>query len=65
MPLWITELDVTHTDRTKRAEGYENVLRLYFSLPSVEGILLWGFWDQAHSKPDAALVEGPDVQVNI
>ena len=34
-----------------------------FSHEAVEGILLWGFWDQAHWRPECALAEGPDVIV--
>ena len=30
----------------------------------VEGVLMWGFWDKAHWKPDAALVNGDDFVIN-
>ena len=30
LPIWITELDVEIESRLQRAQGYENVLRLYF-----------------------------------
>ena len=64
LPLWITEMDVENPNRESRANGYEDAMRLYFSTPAIEGVLLWGFWDQAHSKPDAALFEGPDLTVS-
>ena len=60
LPIWITELDVQISDINERAHGYEDVMRLYFGHPSVEGILLWGFWEGAISKPDVALVDGTD-----
>ena len=30
----------------------------------VQGVLMWGFWDQAHWKPEAALVNGDNFVVN-
>ena len=63
LPIWITELDVRDDDVDVRADRYEDYLRLYFSHEVVEGIMLWGFWDQAHWRPEAALANGPDVIV--
>ena len=63
-PLWITELDISQLDNPSQlADSYEDVLTLYYSRPEIEGIMLWGFSDQYHSKPDAALFEGPDYEV--
>ena len=55
----------------------DDFFRLMFSLPSVEGILQWGFWDkvkisfshlktrwQAHWRVNAALVNGDEFEVN-
>ena len=64
LPIWITELDITLVNFTERADAYEDILRLYFSHASVEGIMLWGFWDQAHWRPDAALVNGDNFDVS-
>ncbi|CAH1789624.1 unnamed protein product [Owenia fusiformis] len=64
VPVWITEMDVENTNRDVRAADYEKLWRFMFSHPSVDGIMLWGFWDQAHSKPQAALVEGNDLTPN-
>ena len=58
LPLFISEMDVRHTDMTKRAEGYEDLMRLYFSHPHVHGIVLWGFWEENISYSTAALAEG-------
>ncbi|CAL1542279.1 unnamed protein product [Lymnaea stagnalis] len=57
LPMWITELDLSAHDETTRATWYENVLRLYFSHRNVEGVLLWGFWDD-YMPHDKALVHG-------
>ena len=57
-------MDIQEDDVNIRADHYEDTLRLYFSHEGVEGIMLWGFWDQAHSKPEAALAEGPEVTVS-
>ncbi|ELT91832.1 hypothetical protein CAPTEDRAFT_194144 [Capitella teleta] len=64
LPLWITELDIRDADVNVRAQGYEDALRLFFSHPAVEGIVIWGFWDQGISQPDASLVDGPDFVEN-
>ena len=58
-------MDIENVNVNDRADGYEDAMRLYFSRPEIEGVLLWGFWDQAHSKPDAALFEGPDLTVSL
>ena len=50
-------------DRDERADGYEDFLRLYFSRPEIEGVIIWNFWDGAHWRPNASLWEGPEVQV--
>ena len=63
VPLLVTELDVSHADVQRRAQGYETALRTYFSHPGVEGVLLWGFWDRAHWRPNAALVNGDNFAV--
>ncbi|XP_059172789.1 anti-sigma-I factor RsgI6-like isoform X1 [Physella acuta] len=57
LPIWITELDLSAHDENTRADWYENALRVYFSHPSVEGVLFWGFWDD-DVVYDRALVHG-------
>ena len=57
-------MDIQEDDVNIRADRYKDTLRLYFSHEGVEGIMLWGFWDQAHSKPEAALAGGPEVTVS-
>ncbi len=64
LPIWVTELDVTLDDREERADAYENALRLYLSRPEIQGVLIWGFWDVEHWRPDAALWEGEEIVPN-
>ena len=64
LPIWVTELDVENVDRDARADGYDDAVTLYFSHPNIDGILLWGFHDGHHWKPDAALFEGEDYIVS-
>ncbi len=57
-PIWITEFHVTAPDPEVRAAALEDVYRVAFSHPAVEGILMWGFWAGAHFVgSDAALVD--------
>ena len=56
-PIWITEFDCPVADETERADALETVYRAAFSHPSVEGLLMWGFWaGSLNNGPDAALV---------
>ncbi|KAH9520345.1 Anti-sigma-I factor RsgI6 [Bulinus truncatus] len=63
VPLWITELDLSAHDENTKAEWYENVLRLYFSHPGVDGVLLWGFWDN-YMEASKALANGNSITLN-
>ena len=64
VPIWVTELDVQAQDENRRADFYENALRSFYGHPAVEGILFWGFWDQAHWRGEnAALVRGDNLEV--
>ena len=57
-PIWITEFDCPVADELQRADALETVYRAAFSHPSVEGILMWGFWaGSLNNGPDAALVD--------
>ncbi len=57
LPIWVTEYDSSTTNVTQRADDLENFYRICFSHPSVEGILMWGFWDGAQWRDNAQLVE--------
>ena len=62
-PIWITELSIEIEDRDARADAYDDLTTLYFSDPNIDGVLLWGFSDQHHWRPNAALFEGDDFVV--
>ncbi|XP_076443038.1 anti-sigma-I factor RsgI6-like [Babylonia areolata] len=64
VPIWVTELDVMAQDENRRADFYERALRAMYGHPAVEGILFWGFWDQAHWRGEkAALVRGDNLDL--
>ncbi|CAL1542280.1 unnamed protein product [Lymnaea stagnalis] len=63
LPIWGTELDLAAHDETTRATWYENILRMYFSHKSVEGVLFWGFWDN-YMDHDRAIVHGPSLTLD-
>ncbi len=56
LPIKITEFDCGAPDEEEQARCLENVYRAAFSHPAVEGILMWGFWEKWHWKPEAALL---------
>ena len=63
LPLWITEFDNVRADATERAKDLEVFFRTIFSHSSVEGAMLWGFWegDGAGSQFDrGGLNAGPN-----
>ncbi|CAH1788827.1 unnamed protein product, partial [Owenia fusiformis] len=62
--VWITELDVDQPDVNERATQYENALKIFYGHPAVRGVIVWGFWDQAHWKPNASLADGPNCEPN-
>ncbi len=47
LPIWCTEFDFSSEDVNIRADGLEKLYRVAFSHPSVEGILMWGFWEDS------------------
>ncbi len=53
--LQVTELDVDTTDESLQADYLRDVLLTCYSHPAVEGVVLWGFWEGRHWRPDAAL----------
>ena len=64
IPLWLTEVDVLEQDPVKRADNLETVMRSAFSTPSVQGMILWSFWNYSSWRgPFTSLVDGNDWQV--
>ncbi|KAL6212323.1 hypothetical protein ACLB2K_017543 [Fragaria x ananassa] len=56
LPIWFTELDVSSSNEYVRADDLEVMLREAFANPSVEGIVLWGFWELFMSRENSHLV---------
>ena len=54
-PLYVTEYDVVVDDEKVAADYTRDFYTILFSHPSVDGIIMWGFWDGAHWKKNAAL----------
>ncbi len=57
-PLWITEYDVVMDDLETAGSFTRDFYTTLFSHPSVQGIVMWGFWDASHWKNNAALYKG-------
>jgi endo-1,4-beta-xylanase len=55
IPIRITELDIDATDEQLQADYFRDFLTVSFSHPEINGILLWGFWEDQDWRPDAAL----------
>ncbi|XP_033747039.1 anti-sigma-I factor RsgI6-like [Pecten maximus] len=60
LPMWITEMSVTNTNDTAKAQTIEDALTLYFSHKMVKGVILWGFWSGAIYDTENALATGTD-----
>jgi len=55
IPIRITELDIDTADEQLQADYFRDFLTASFSDPEINGILIWGFWEGQHWRPDAAL----------
>jgi endo-1,4-beta-xylanase len=64
LPLWITEYDSLHEDEYLRADNLEALYRVAFSLPAVEGVLMWGFWAGSHWRGSNAAIVNLDWTLN-
>jgi len=47
-----TEYDSVTPDEYRRADNLENLYRTAFSHPSVEGIVMWGFWEECTGEEE-------------
>ena len=56
LPIWCTEFDVSDPNEYDRADELEDFYRIAFSHPSVQGILMWGFWENSHWRDDCHIV---------
>ena len=58
LPVRVTEFDVGTLDDAQRADWVEKFFRVAFSHPAVEGISIWGFWENRHWRgAESALVD--------
>ncbi|MEJ2628865.1 MAG: endo-1,4-beta-xylanase [bacterium] len=55
LPIKITEFLVTADTEEGKAEELRRFFRLCFAHPSVEAIIIWGFWEVGHWVPESAL----------
>jgi GH35 family endo-1,4-beta-xylanase len=55
LPIKITECLFDVDDEQTQADEMRKILPIYFAHPSIEAIVMWGFWAGAHWRPWAAL----------
>ncbi|HEY3391872.1 MAG TPA: endo-1,4-beta-xylanase [Lacipirellulaceae bacterium] len=56
VPLRTTEFDIdVGTDEARQAQLMHDYLTVMFSHPAMEAITMWGFWQGAHWRPNAAI----------
>jgi endo-1,4-beta-xylanase len=55
LPIQVTEFDIDTTDEELQADYTRDFLIAMFSHPAIDAILLWGFWEGRHWRPNAAL----------
>lgn len=55
LPVQITEFDVNTPDEELQADYTRDFLIACYSHPVITGFVKWGFWQNAHWKPDAAM----------
>ena len=64
LPIWITEYDSANSDESIRADNLETLYRLCFSKPSVDGVVMWGFWAGSHWRGSNAAIVNLDWTLN-
>ena len=52
----VTEFDTDITDEQLQADFTRDFMTTLFSHPRVKGILMWGFWEGRHWRPNGAMV---------
>ncbi|MEM9752630.1 MAG: endo-1,4-beta-xylanase [Planctomycetota bacterium] len=57
LPISITEFDVNTTDRQLQADYLRDFLTAVFAHEAIDSFVQWGFWENAHWRPDAALFD--------
>ncbi|MDQ8182675.1 endo-1,4-beta-xylanase [Pelagicoccus sp. SDUM812005] len=51
----VTEFDVSTEDEDMQADYTRDFLTIMFSHPATVGVQAWGFWENAHWRPSAAM----------
>lgn len=64
LPIWVTEYDSLNADENVRADNLETLYRLAFSKPSVDGVMMWGFWAGSHWRGSNAAIVNLDWSLN-
>jgi GH35 family endo-1,4-beta-xylanase len=55
-PMQLTEFDVEcGPDEQLQADYLRDIMTVAFSHPSIEAVVMWGFWEGRHWRPSAAL----------
>lgn len=54
--LAVTEFDINIKDEQTQAEFTRDFYTLAFSHPQMTSILMWGFWEGRHWRPDGAMI---------
>jgi GH35 family endo-1,4-beta-xylanase len=57
LPIELTELSLNLEDRDVQADYLRDFMIAAFSHPNVHGIMLWGFWEKRHWRPQGALFD--------
>lgn len=55
LEMQITEFDMNTTDEALQAQYMADVMTAAFSHEGLNAFILWGFWENAHWRPEAAL----------
>jgi endo-1,4-beta-xylanase len=55
LPIKITECLVSADTEEGKAEELQRFFRICFAHPSVEAIVMWGFWEVGHWVPESAM----------
>jgi GH35 family endo-1,4-beta-xylanase len=55
LPIELTELSFNLDDRDLQADYMRDFMIAAFSHPNVNGVMLWGFWEKRHWRPQGAL----------
>ncbi|XP_076077331.1 anti-sigma-I factor RsgI6-like [Mytilus galloprovincialis] len=64
LPIWITELTFKDPNENNKATALDNVMTMFFSHPAIDGVLLWGFWENAIYDKQLSLATGSNVTPN-